>query len=170
MVPSFGKDRYVVVNKAAYRVLLPFSSLNIAEVATPKRGDVVVFASKRQDGALFMKRIIGLPGETLAIRDRQIFINDKPMPRNLHSASDQILSKLQPSPEDRFPEDYKLYVEGLDQNYHVVSNSKSDPVDVNPVTIPDKMYFVLGDNRDNSYDSSRFGPIAADAIVGKVIW
>ncbi len=105
---------------------------------SPERGDIVIFKFPKNEEKIFIKRIIGMPGETLEIKDQQVFINTRPL--NQHYA---LLS-----PE--FPE-----------------NTDSKNLDFGPVTISDKAYFVMGDNWDNSHDSRHWGFLDANKILGK---
>jgi signal peptidase I len=124
---------------AVERTLLP--------VGTIERGDIVVFKYPEDPERDFIKRVIGLPGETLELREKKVFINDKPLDE---------------------PYVHFLEAPGGALGFHEVTSS-----DVRerygPVTVPANHYFVMGDNRDNSQDSRYWGFLPRDYIKGKAL-
>jgi signal peptidase I len=123
MHPTYKNGEYLMANKITY------------QFSDPQRGDVVIFKySETQD---FIKRVIGIPGDTVMIKDGKIYINDV----NLDETS---------------------YLENS-----VVTNGGSYIHEGQSVKVPDGQYFVSGDNRPNSSDSREFGPISKDRIKGK---
>lgn len=128
MYPTFKDGEYILTDKISYRLGLP------------KRGDVVVFKSPKNSDVDFIKRIVGLPGETVRISGGKVFINNGRLDESFY---------LDPSIYTG-PESY------LSENQ--------------TVTVPDGYYFVLGDNRPHSSDSRDFGPVTTDEFVGKVFF
>lgn len=103
------------------------------------RGDIIIFESPENERLEFIKRVIGLPGDTLEIKNHRVFINGVPL-------------------EDDYLPDEKSENLETEKNTHA---------NFGPVYIPLESYFVLGDNRENSLDSRTFGPISRTAIKGK---
>jgi signal peptidase I len=170
MIPTLDVGDHIFVSKFAYAVGVPFTNVKIAELGKPKRGDVVVFKYPPDQSIDYIKRVVGLPGETIEVRHNEVFINGQPMAREqLHepcSAGDG-------SDEDdrRFCE---VWLEHLDGKTHLVHQEpiRSNGSDFGPVTIPPRHYFCMGDNRDNSKDSRVWGFVPFELIKGRalVIW
>jgi signal peptidase I len=170
MIPTLDVGDHIFVSKFAYAVGVPFTNLKIAELGKPKRGDVVVFKYPPDQSIDYIKRVVGLPGETIEVRHNEVFINGQPMAREqLHepcSAGDG-------SDEDdrRFCE---VWLEHLDGKTHLVHQEpiRSNGSDFGPAEIPLGHYFCMGDNRDNSKDSRVWGFVPFELIKGRalVIW
>jgi signal peptidase I len=163
MKPTILIGDRVVVNKLAYDLKLPFTTWHLAKWDNPKRGDIVTFYSPK-DEKLLIKRIIGISGDVVSLRNNQLFINNQ--------ASEY--SELEPSiieqldPEQR--EEHAFYTETIDDIEHPVMLVPSAPTHYNsfgPVKVPDDHYLVLGDNRDHSGDSRIIGFIERSRITGR---
>jgi signal peptidase I len=155
MVPTIVEGDLVFVDKIAYDLRIPLTFYRLAKWANPERGDIVVCFSPDNQTRL-VKRIIGLPGDTVEMRNNVLFINGLPV-----TYTEQIC----PMAEKRTV----LATENLDGHKHSVMSIPSIPAvrDFGPVTVPRDSYYVLGDNRDNSKDSRYFGFVEREAIVGK---
>ena len=129
------------VASGAERALLPVSDI--------ERGDIVVFKFPEEPDRDFIKRVIGLPGETLEMRNKKIYINDTPL-------DEPYVHFLFPV-ENRGPGDADFTSAGVQRNY-------------GPVTVPDGMYFMMGDNRDNSEDSRYWGFMPREYVKGKALF
>lgn len=117
---------------------------------TVQRGDIVVFKFPRQPEVLYVKRAIGLPGETVQIRSKAVLIDGKPLIEPYKAHSDP---NIHPQSSD---------------SYHLFSGDfKRD--NYGPVRVPEESFFVMGDNRDDSADSRYFGFLPHDHIVGKPV-
>jgi signal peptidase I len=127
MEPNFHDHEYLIIDEISYRF------------KDPKRGDIVVFRYPKNPQEYFIKRIIGLPNETIEFEEGKIFIYDN------NSERVELV-------EEYLPEDLKTYSLGQ-----------------NSFTIDENEYFVMGDNRNSSKDSRSFGPIADSYIIGKVL-
>ena len=163
---------YLFVSKLSYgysRHSLPYSPNLFSGrffASKPERGDVVVFKTPRDDSTDFIKRIIGLPGDRIQMRDGALYINDKRVPRRrvsdfkLRTRGGGYVSV--PRYEETLPEGRKYHVLDLDPN------GGFDNTDV--YVVPSNHYFVMGDNRDDSQDS-RFqhgvGFVPFDNLVGR---
>jgi signal peptidase I len=162
MEPTILIGDRIFVNKLAYDLKVPYTTSHIARWSDPKRGDIVVFYSPK-DGKRLVKRVIGLPGDTLAMRQNRLFING------------QFAKYESPDKEiiDQFEIDQKthhvFFNENLTGKQHAVMFSPLRP-SLNtfaPIIIPKGQYFMMGDNRDNSADSRFFGFVDRKLIVGR---
>ncbi len=168
MKPTIIEGDRVFVNKLAYDIKLPFTLLSLASWDKPQRGDVVVFDSPVEDKRL-IKRIIGLPGDYIAIRDNQLYINDQPAS---YSIADQSMVadywNLQDNSLNLNPVVVK---ESFDnEEPHMIAlwaTRHSTGRNFGPAKVPEYHYFMMGDNRDNSADSRFIGPVHEKYILGK---
>ncbi len=162
MKPTILEGDRIFVNKLAYDLKVPFTTWHVAEWADPKRGDIVVFFSPA-DGQRLVKRMVGLPGDTVSLRDNQLFLNGAPAG---HGSLDSSVFEALP-PDQRATHEFAS--EDLAGKKHPVMLTplKSALRSFDPVTVPAGQYFVMGDNRDNSFDSRYFGFVDRQRIVGR---
>ena len=162
-IPTVLLGDVIIVNKAAYTVRAPYSSISLFPTGSPKRGDFVCLQipdSSRLKGAFF-KRIIGLPGETIEMRDNRVLINGRAIPvKPLNSADFAWIPKAHPIGST---------VEDEDGHWITFAPGKSEHRNHPLTRLTEGRYFLLGDNRDDSFDSREFGPVPADFFLGKVI-
>lgn len=162
MKPTIVEGDRVFVNELAYDVKLPFTTRSIAQRADPQRGDIVVLFSP-QDGKRLIKRVIGLPGDTLSLLHEQLYINGAPatyLPATAGEGDDL------PAAER---DDALFFRERLGDKLHAVMYlpARTAQRTFGPVQVPADEYFVMGDNRDDSQDSRFIGFIPRAAIVGR---
>jgi signal peptidase I len=163
MKPTILEGDRVWVNKLAYDLKVPFTTWHLAEWGNPQRGDVVVFFSPK-DGTRLVKRVIGLPGDTVELRDEQLRINGRPVD----------YAPLEPEISAQLSEPERasgvFATEKLPGHTHAVMAIKGVPAmrTFGPTPVPAGQYFMMGDNRDNSFDSRYFGTVDRDQIVGRV--
>jgi signal peptidase I len=162
MKPTILEGDRVFVNKLAYDLKVPFTTWHIAEWSNPQRGDIVVFFSPK-DGQRLVKRVIGLPGDTVEMRDEQLIINGQPV--EYASADPEIAAQLSGIERERGI----FTTEELPESPHAVMAINGVPAmrTFAPVQVPEGRYFMMGDNRDNSFDSRYFGTVARGQIVGR---
>jgi signal peptidase I len=162
MKPTILEGDRVFVNKLAYDLKVPFTTWHLAEWSAPKRGDIVVFYSPK-DGMRLVKRTIGLPGDVVELRNDQLIINGQPV--NYGTIENELLRDV--APVDRANSVYAE--EQLPGRSHLVAGIPAVPAKRNfgPCTVPENSYFMMGDNRDNSYDSRYFGPVQRNRILGR---
>jgi signal peptidase I len=162
MNPTIIEGDLVYVNKAAYDLRIPLTMHRIAKWSDPARGDVVICFSPDDDTRL-VKRVIGLPGETVEMRKNVLFIDGRPV------SYTQIDSRYTEDLPAKLKDRAFLATENLDGHAHAVMSIPSIRAarDFRPVTVPANSYFVMGDNRDNSKDSRYFGFVDRDVIIGK---
>jgi signal peptidase I len=171
MMPTLLVGDYIFVNKFAYgfsKYSLPFSpnlfSGRVLEFNEPKRGDVIVFRLPQQPEIDYIKRLIGLPGDHIQMRDGILYVNDKPVPKQ---ADGSFTSDYRLDPGTNVP----IFRETLDngKTYDTLDQIPNSRGDNTPVfDVPAGHYFFMGDNRDNSLDS-RFdvGFVPAENLVGR---
>ncbi len=162
MNPTIIEGDYIFVNKLAYDLKVPFTTWHLAQWSNPKRGDIVVFFSPH-DGTRLVKRVIGLPGDTIELRNEQLIINGKPV--NYGRLNRKISGQLPVGEQQQ-----SLFAtEELPAHAHAVMAIPGVPArrSFGPIQVPAGHYFMMGDNRDNSFDSRYFGLVDRSRIVGK---
>ena len=152
MKPTIVEGDRILVNKLAYDFKVPLTQIALYRIADPRRGDIVVFESKAANMRL-VKRVIGLPGDTVEMRDNRLTING-------------IAARYSGVEHES---DATFAVESYFDMSHRIELAR-DGVGrfstFGPVTVPQNCYLVLGDNRDNSADSRFYGFIPREEIVG----
>jgi signal peptidase I len=163
MKPTILEGERIVVNKLAYGLRLPFTRWRLWRWATPQRGEIVVLFSP-SDGKRLVKRVIGVPGDRLALYNNRLFINDRPIAYELLD-SDDLKGVQADGPRRRV-----LATENLGGHPHPVMITPEVPAMrfFGPLQVPAGQYFVMGDNRDESGDSRVFGFVPEDSIAGRV--
>jgi signal peptidase I len=130
---------HILVNKFIYGVKLPFVKKTIIPVHNPQRGDIIVFEFPEDPSKDFIKRVIGIGGDTIEIRNKQLIVNGTPV-KNIHAIYN----------------DPKIY------------DGRTQPRDnLGPIKVPQGKLFVMGDNRDSSYDSRFWGFVDLSAVKGE---
>ncbi|NWN92555.1 signal peptidase I [Marinobacter adhaerens] len=158
MLPTLEVGDFILVNKYAYGLRLPVAGTKILDVGDPERGDVMVFRYPEDGKTNYIKRVIGLPGDTVRYRDKQLFINNQ-------KVESEFVVRLPPVEVRR---------EDLGEVEHDIYLTMGRPgtAGEGEWQIPEGEYFVMGDNRDNSNDSRYWGTVRDELIVGKAfaIW
>jgi len=129
---------HILVNKFIYGTEIPIVHKRVLTVREPTRGDVIVFKFPEDRSKDFIKRLIGLPGDQIRIVDKKVYVNDQV-----------------------FDDHHELYKDG-----HMISADASPRDNMSGITVPSGCYFVMGDNRDNSYDSRFWGFVRRSDIEG----
>lgn len=162
MKPTIVEGDRIFVNKLAYDLKVPYTTLHIAAWGEPKRGDIVVFYSPA-DGKRLVKRVVGLPGDSLSMRDNRLFINGREIEHE--PAGREALHAI--APEMTLHK--RFFIENLDGRKHPVAITGNRPSlrSFGPLTVPEGSYYMMGDNRDNSADSRYFGFVERRRIVGR---
>ena len=163
MKPTVLEGDVVFINKLAYDLRVPFTFARVARWGAPARGDIVVCFSPT-DGTRLVKRVVGLPGDTVELRADQLFVNGQR--QDYAALPDRIAEDLEPSERAAAVFARETLAGG---RTHAVMALPTRPAlrDFGPRRVPSNEYFVMGDNRDNSHDSRYFGSIARDQIVGE---
>lgn len=163
MKPTILEGDRIVVNKLAYDLKIPYTRLQIAHWGDPARGDIVVLSSPA-DGKRLVKRVIGLPGDTIAMDRNRLVVNGVPV---TYSPLDPDLAVAFDPQGDR----RVLAAEELDGSQHamMITPGARTLRTFGPIEIPDGQYFLMGDNRDESFDSRYFGFVDRQRIVGRAL-
>jgi signal peptidase I len=141
---------HLLVNKFVFAPTLTGVENTLLPIDPIRRGDVIVFKYPEQPDRDFIKRVIGLPGETIELRNKKVYINGKPL-----------------------DEPYVHFIFPPDENGESSEASLPDfdPTrSYGPVMVPERHYFMMGDNRDNSQDSRYWGFLPADYVKGKALF
>jgi signal peptidase I len=178
MIPTFHIGDFILVNKFAYGMRLPVLNNKILAIGAPKRGDIIVFrfpgggsAGKVSPvGTPYVKRCVGLPGDKITFSNHQLSINDVPV------ASEEIGPYSQQGQTGvGFSEKTTLLLEHLPGRDHQAlwfgTSNNPNWLD-GEWTVPENMYFAMGDNRDNSADSRDWGFVPEENLMGRadLIW
>ncbi|MDX1452110.1 MAG: signal peptidase I [Oleiphilaceae bacterium] len=158
MLPTLEVGDFILVNKFSYGLRLPVAGTKFVEIDDPQRGDIMVFKYPEDGKTNYIKRVVGVPGDTIEYRDKVLKINGEEVP-------ERFLAHLPP---------HKLFEEQLGSITHriyehqKIANKGAEGV----WTVPENAYFVMGDNRDNSKDSRFWGFVPDELVVGKAfaIW
>ncbi len=165
MMPTLLSGDFILVNKFTYGLRVPILNNTFLEIDHPKRGDVFVFHYPPDPSIDYIKRVVGLPGDKIAYRDKQLYINGQKM-------------------DTSFVEDYQYVGTGLnmvsarrlneqlgDKKHDILIEDNSMTID-GETEVPAGHYFAMGDNRDNSKDSRVWGFVPEQNLVGRAffIW
>jgi signal peptidase I len=162
MKPTILEGDRIFVNKVAYDLKVPFTTWRIREWADPLRGDVVVLVSPFDEKRL-VKRVIGIPGDRVEMRQHRLLVNGR---QAAYGPPDPAL--LQGLGRD-IPSSAILATETTGGRSHPIMTTPAAPAmaSFEPVTVPPGRYLVMGDNRDNSFDSRWFGFVERERILGR---
>jgi signal peptidase I len=141
MKPTLLIGDHILVSKFNYGIKLPFIRSTLIPIGAPKRGDILVFIYPEDRSKDFIKRLIGVPGDTIEIRDKKIILNGQPISDTHGVHSDSLIIPGAVQPRDN----------------------------LGPVRVPEGSLFVMGDNRDESYDSRFWGFVDMKDVLGKAL-
>ena len=160
MVPTLQVGDYILVNKYTYGIRLPVIRTKVLSLNEPQRGDVMVFFPPHMNDTYYIKRVIGLPGDRVTYRDKQLTINGEPI------ATEWLA--VMPDGASRF----NVGLEALGETSHLTQVDQVRQQREFSVLVQPGHYFMMGDNRDNSSDSRIWGQVPEKDIVGKAfaIW
>jgi signal peptidase I len=139
MEPTLLIGDHILVNKLVYGVRIPFTDERWPRIKDPARGDVIVFVFPEDRTKDFIKRVIGVPGDTVEIKNKQVIINGKEIPSPYATWRTREIYPTEVTPRDN----------------------------MKPITVPAGKLFVMGDNRDHSHDSRFWGFVPIEDVKGK---
>lgn len=186
MVPTLKIGDHIVVSKFNYGLTFPFTSWEFVSWSAPKRGDVVVFIYPKDESLYYIKRVVGVPGDKISFKGKDLYINGEPVPKEpiadpaevakVMGTDGRSANQLTEEEQQEASETNKLFRENLNGVSHLVRHSDntayafSDGAEAHEVA-PDHFY-VMGDNRDSSYDSRSWGDVPRKNLRGKaqLIW
>jgi signal peptidase I len=157
MHPNILEGDVVLVNRLAYQLKIPLTDIVVARLGDPSRGDVVTFSSPR-DGTRLIKRVIGLPGDVVAMRDNRLIINGQPVPYQALGLTPEAEGVLAMRVSETLA-GRPHHIQWLQRHAGAASFA--------PVEIPADQFLMLGDNRDNSADSRYIGLVKRDLLIGR---
>lgn len=174
MIPTLFIGDQIFVNKFAYGFKIPFTEwlldkpLYLGTQQYPKRGEVIVFRFPKDESLTFIKRVVGLPGDTIAMRDKVLLVNGQPV--KMESLKDPDLEAGIDTEYDR--QTLSLYKEDLLGTPHPVLYDTKNLMnsDFGPITIQPGMIFCMGDNRDRSSDSRSWGEVPLENVKGRAMF
>lgn len=141
MLPTLMIGDHLLVNKFIYGIRVPFTGKVLVPIKDPKSGDIIVFRFLKDRSVDYIKRVVGVPGDKIQVKDKKLYRNEKRVnDPHAHFSSTAVLPGSA-SPKDNF----------------------------GPVTVPEGKYFVMGDNRDNSSDSRFWGFVESSDVLGKAM-
>ena len=180
MIPTLLVGDHIFVNKFAYGFKVPFSDwvtdhpVYFLKRETPKSGDIIVFMFPKDESIYYIKRVIGTPGDTVEMRNKVLYINQKMVPREqvLGQPAEHLMKELD-DPKYNLG-NFEIYSEHLNQENHSVLFDRTSFMSENygPIVVPSDSLFVMGDNRDFSNDSRFWGFVPMRNVKGKaiVVW
>ncbi|MFT5335256.1 MAG: signal peptidase I [Halioglobus sp.] len=160
MIPTLQVGDYILVNKFTYGIRLPVIRTKVLNFNKPERGDVMVFFPPHKNDTYYIKRVVGLPGDKILYRGKEIYINGVKVSR-------EPMATL-PDGANR----YQIGIESLGEANHLMQVNDARPGRIHTTEVKPGHYFMMGDNRDNSQDSRVWGQVPEQDIVGKAfaIW
>ena len=173
MMPTLLVGDFILVNKFTYGIRLPVLNKKVVDINQPVRGDVVVFKYPQNPTVDYIKRVVGVPGDTIHYRQKTLYVNDQPQPQTTIGLFTGVGSGARETGS----------VERVEQlgevGHRVLVNQRAPDFGYGcqvlmhgPIKVPDGQFFVMGDNRDNSNDSRCWGFVPETYLVGKAfgIW
>jgi signal peptidase I len=160
MMPTLLVGDFIFVNKYAYGLRLPVINTKIVDIGEPRRGDVIVFRLPSEPGTNYIKRLVGLPGDTIRYANKKLYVNDQPVElfaEGMYDGEDQPGSLL--VRERLGPVEHEILLLPAQRSLE------------GTFVVPPGHYFMMGDNRDNSRDSryDGVGFIPEGNVVGRAV-
>lgn len=182
MRPTLADGDQILINKVAYDITIPLTYISLKKMGDPERGDIVVFDTKNQEHRM-VKRVLGVPGDKFSMKNDMLYINDEEAKYTENYTSESIETTFK-TLDDWDTKDYQASGSNIDNltidyKYEVLGNmahpiriekgvQEIDSLRVKEFVVPEGKYFMVGDNRYNSYDSRFWGFVDRTEIVGKV--
>lgn len=160
MLPTLQIGDHILIDKSAYNLNIPFTTISISTADSPQRGDVVIFHPPKNPSIYYIKRIVGIAGDSISYNEHALTINGSPV------------SRTHLSVKNMGNETINIEIEDLGKiSYLTYKNTPAGKLSLSGNwVVPEGYYFVMGDNRDHSDDSREWGFVKLDAIVGKATY
>ena len=164
MKPTLLIGDFILVNKFSYGVRLPVIHKKVLDIGEPDRGDVAVFRFPRDPRLDYIKRIVGIPGDRIQYRDKKLTVNGI-------EAAQTLIGNYDDPDGNRSQTQEKTELLGDIEHQILITTGNRSNLDID-MTVPEGMYFAVGDNRDNSNDSRYWGTVPEENLVGKafMVW
>jgi len=148
MLPSYQVGTRIVSNQLSWGLNVPLMKQQIIQWKLPQRGEVVIFRNPHDDGNIWIKRVIGLPGDHIEFRHHQLYVNQHVCSFTHHN------KERMPREKHQFSPSYRIWASYLEKDW-------------GPIVVPAGELFLMGDNRGDSIDSRTWGSISIRYLVGK---
>jgi signal peptidase I len=152
---------FLLVNKAVYGAQVPFTGVRLPAIENPERGDIVVFEYPLDQSKNYVKRVVGLPGDRVAMRDGELYVNGE-------RRDEDYVQHTQPG-NDYYDHQFEWQTAHLAPEVDL-GDYRPTRDDWGPILVPVGQYFVMGDNRDNSQDSRYWGFVDRNLIKGRPLF
>jgi len=170
MIPTLAIGDQIFVNKYIYGMRVPFTSVRMVDFSVPKRGEVIVFICPQPPNDDYIKRVIGVPGDEISVTDGTVFINGEPVP---HRATGRMSFNDRDQNGRWNTFDALTFEETLGEHtYTVLQEPRAfgHQESFGPVIVPKGKLFMMGDNRDHSYDSRSWGFVPLSNVLGRSLF
>lgn len=168
MIPTLQIHDHIVVNKLSFGIHVPFGNGFLVKWAGPRRGDVVVFRFPSDPDVFYVKRVLAVGGDEIAVDRGVVSINGNPLEqRSIPSFKDA--DKDKDSDDGTDNNEFEYFHEFSSKEY-VVRYLQKDESSFGPERVPEGSFFVMGDNRDQSNDSRFWGVVPENLLVGRAQW
>lgn len=177
MLPTLHIGDFILVNKFDYGIRLPVTNTKIIPVGSPERGDVVVFKYPMDTQVDYIKRVVGLPGDTVEYRDKVLYVNgvEQKQTGSRDFVDDSTMITLEERDEQLGEVNHLIARDARRPSWVPLQGilRKEKSCDYNErgfvCTVPEGHYFMMGDNRDNSEDSRYWGFVPDEDLVGRAV-
>ncbi len=179
MVPTLLIGDHIFVNKFIYGLRIPLTKIRFLDYRKPKRGEVVVFMYPQDEGKDFIKRVVGLPGDTVTSMGTRLYVNGKEVPHaplTVEPIEGSEKLAVYGSEENNMIPDFRgwrrfeFFEEENDGEDYIVQYEKNVFRQDGSFQVPEGHLFVMGDNRDNSSDSREWGLVPMENVKGKAMF
>ncbi len=158
MKPTLLIGDHILVNKFIYGIKIPFTDRYIMQIKKPKRGDIVIFKWPRNEKKDFIKRVIGIEGDKITIKNDILYINNEKIEiKYIGKYEDENINKAD------------KYIEFIGEAKHHILDEYIKHENYGPKIVPENYIFVMGDNRDQSHDSRYWGFVSLNKLKGKAL-
>lgn len=169
MLPTLEIGDFILVNKFSYGLRLPVLHDKLVNIGDPKPGDIMVFRVPTDNKTNYIKRVIGVPGDKIEYRNKRLFVNGKAVLTDVDGSYKPFVPKGEYARElSKFKQN--LSAKGQGDAFSILLDSQRMPKTRVSSIVPEGHYFVMGDNRDHSFDSRFWGMVPEQNVVGKAFF